>query len=230
MGTERFLGKFQLRHATPRDSEALQQFFARNQHRNNAVRQDDLLIKQVKERNIFIVVGDGGDIHAAAGLFEHADGSYREFGATRVLPSLGGFNVQQILIAARNTHARVLELSPLSVFFATLRPGAVRSRENLENMGFVDWPNPDDALVRAKHQIANVEGKSMPQLSYLRLTDEAIYQHSRLLLDWDSEPHRSRTSRDDGITEFILVELSIEPLLYYGQDVEQFAAGRWPED
>ena len=225
----RFLGTFRVRHATLRDAARLNKFYEHNQHENNAARQDEVLLKQVRERNIFIVTGEDGQILAVAGLFEHLDGDFREFGATRVLGTLGGFGFQELLIAVRHVHAQVLELQPPCIFFATVRPGAVRSRRNLERLGFVQWDNPDKRLIREKEKLAVEENKLLPKLTFLKIPKDTVFQNARLVLGWQANPERERINREDQARERIRVELLIESLLYYRPVVEDLASGKTPQ-
>lgn len=229
MEQNRFLGTFRVQHATTKDLVRLNAFYKQNQHENNAARQDDVLLKQVQERNIFIVTGEDGQILAATGLFEHLEGDFREFGATRVLGALGGFGFQELLIAVRHVHARVLEFNPPCVFFSTIRPEAIRSRKNLENLGFVKWDHPEDRLIRAKEELARKENKPPPKLIFLKVSQDAVFQHARLVLGWQENPERERVNRQDQVRERIRVELLVDPVTKYRPVVQDFASGRTPQ-
>ncbi|MCA1780249.1 MAG: hypothetical protein LC637_12965 [Xanthomonadaceae bacterium] len=113
-------------------------------------------------------------------MFPLLDGDYQEFGYTRI--KLGGFGLQNYLIAIRHVHSRVLD-GPNAILFATVQSGAGRSRDNLLLQGFERWSSPDSKLVHHKAEMARAKGKAPTKAEYLKLSVDKLRKHAEFVLD-----------------------------------------------
>lgn len=227
-------GTFILRHATPRDMGAIRQFFAEHRHKFNAHRGDEVLLSSLTSRDT-IQVSDkrSGNLVAVFALFHYCEGAFAEAGGTRVTSPVGGIGLQSLLIKLRALHALILN-SSLEGLFTVIAADNSKSRRELSGNGFIDWDNPDAAVLAEREQIL---GRSIdPDSSaILKLPLEKIQQLAVEVVklfameNWDSGKTPSlvfsRRSISGEDTEKLEIEFQIEILLYYWPDVLALSRG-----
>lgn len=180
------LGSFLLRDAWQIDIEAVLLFYKKNRSKNNAIREDEQLVRAIDDKQLLLVVDQHNEIQAASGSFRYEGGSYVEVGATFVTPDLRGFKIQMIFV---RVHALMEDIvnPDFSRFFAVVRADNVASINNLREAGFAP-ASPDAVVSRLKRNLA--------EKYYFELPRRCRYRHARMLLGVEDAPVRHRKNGD----------------------------------
>lgn len=222
-----------VRHATPRDRGQVVAFYEDNSHSYNHPRTRDVFYGAISgDRKLLLVEHEGPPARmvAAAAVFGHLGGSFRELGATRVVDN--GLGLQRLLTSARIVQELIMGPESDMQFFCTVIPENPASIHNIRSSLFVPWDNPDSELLHEKAKIAKRVGRSADVL-YFRLPPEAFSSHAQKLLDYASTACLRRksteTSCDAGAAtrpEEVKLLLKLETLMYFRPAVVELAQSR----
>ena len=190
-------------------------YFLAHHSAYNKARGDPVLLDRIEQHRFVMIEQDGVGLVGVAGTFRH--GAFREAGATRI--TLNGFGLQKVTHYARSLHEHIVGPPP-DVYYATVIDSDRRSLENMEQVGFVPWTDPDPQLV--SHRTAMAEPERV--VDFLRLPQARLADHARALLDLEATPvlHRPDRTRP-GRLEAARLTLDLEVLSRHRDSITRFA-------
>ena len=222
-----------VRHATSRDRGQVVAFVEDNSHSYNHPRTRDVFYGAISgDRKLLLVEHEGPPARmvAAAAVFGHLGGNFRELAATRVIEN--GLGLQRLLISARIVHELIMDPESDMQFFCAVDPKNRKSIHNIQSSLFVRWDNPGSELLREMARRAKRVGRST-NLLYFRLPPEGFSSHAQKLLDYESAACLRRkpteTSCDGGGAtrpEEVKLLLKLETLMYFRPEVIALAQSR----
>ena len=201
------------------DFSDVRRFFLANHSDYNKARGDHVLLERIEEHH-FVIIEQAGAIVGVAGTFRHGrNGVYREAGATRI--TLNGFGLQKLTHYARSLHEHILEPG-YQAYYSTVLDANHPSKHNMEQVGFVDWPDPPGELVAHRGAMVAPERK----VDYMRLPDGCLADHAQALLALAAKPLLSRDDRaHPGQYETARLTLKLEILERHRAEVARIAGG-----
>ena len=206
-----------LRDSVEADFPAVHRYFLEHHSAYNKARGDHLMLTRIKAHR-FVIIEQAGAIVGVAGTFRHGPhGIYREAGATRI--TLNGFGLQKVTHYARALHEHITAPG-YRVYFGTVVDSNARSKHNMESVGFVAWPSPDQGLVKPRRCLVEADRK----IDFYLLPKARLADHAKALITLAADPTLSRQDRTrPGRRETARLSLRLEILERHREAVERIA-------
>ena len=224
--------RFVIRHAKLADRDAVIAFYESAAHQFVADRPDAEMIKAIEDSSIVVIEElHPGNIVGAAAVFRYLDGAYAEIGAARVTSRAGGYDLERIMVHTLVLHTHLTDADdPLPLFFAVVSKDNARA-QGLVRQSFQECMMPAALLIERSRCTGLALDPSQKQTFALSATGLRFHACDLLRIaaecGWRSPDSgvptltRNRRNRQTGAAEAATIELTVDPLSDFHQDVQR---------
>ena len=170
-----FLRKINLgRGYKPEEAAKLFEFYDKNKHDGNRVRDPINILNALKSGQFFVVENSSGSILAASSTFNYGS-IFIEAGGTRVLEEIQGLGIQKLFHHVRIVETAIFE-DNYSDYITVVANWNDKSIKNIKKSGFKCWkPKKQDLAVLGKIDASGVEAENV---SYYRIPKSDLHKNA----------------------------------------------------